>query len=269
MLEEKKYYDKNSGLIIFCKQKADNKYWDNHWENSGIKRLIKNPPKHRFFKKITLRYLKPPAKIIEGGCGMGDKVIRLSQAGYETYGIDFAEQSVIEIKKAYPYLNILVSDVKSLPFKDDFFDGYWSLGVIEHFFDGYDPILNEMERVIKKGGFLFLTFPMMSPFRKRKAYKGKYLQVANTKTIQENFYQYALNPESVIDKITSKGFSVESKQGFDSLKGIKDEINFLSVPIGLFIKKIPGLSSIIGVLFDKLLGNFFGHMMLIVFKKQT
>ena len=43
---------------------------------------------------------------------------------------------------------------------------------IEHFIDGYDAILSEMYRVIKEGGYLFLTVPSMSIIRKVKAALG-------------------------------------------------------------------------------------------------
>jgi len=54
------------------------------------------------------------------------------------------------------------SDVRKLNFPDHYFDGYWSLGVIEHFYKGYDEIIHKIYRVLHPGGFLFLTVPEMS-----------------------------------------------------------------------------------------------------------
>ena len=47
-------------------------------------------------------------------------------------------------------------------------DAYWSLGVIEHFFNGYKEIAEEANRILKNKGFIFLTFPSMNILRKQK-----------------------------------------------------------------------------------------------------
>ena len=94
--------------------------------------------------------------MLQGGCGLGDKVHSLDKVGFEAYGIDFAPNVVSMINENWPHLDVRQGDVRKLPFEDDFFDGYWSFGVIEHFFIGFDEILEEMARVIKPGGYLFL-----------------------------------------------------------------------------------------------------------------
>ena len=66
-------------------------------------------------------------------------------------------------------------DVRNLNFDDGFFDGYWSLGVIEHFYEGYERIIKEVNRVIKRNGFVFLTFPSLSFLRKFKSKWGLYV----------------------------------------------------------------------------------------------
>ena len=53
-----------------------------------------------------------------------------------------------KIKLHWPQLDVSYGDVRALEFEDDSFDGYWSLGVIEHFPDGYEDIGQEMTRVI-------------------------------------------------------------------------------------------------------------------------
>ena len=52
--------------------------------------------------------------------------------------MDFAEESVRRARLEYPGLDIREGDVRSLPFPAGHFDGYWSIGVIEHFWGGYD-----------------------------------------------------------------------------------------------------------------------------------
>jgi len=262
------YFDKINNRLIFCNQSADNQYWDKHWKDSGITSLFKNPPKHRTFKKITSKFLKPPAKILEGGCGMGDKVLALHNAQYESYGVDFAENTVHSILEHFPTLKISVDDVRKLNFENNFFDGYWSLGVIEHFYEGYNEIIKEISRVLKPNGYLFLTFPMMSVIRTYKAKHQKYKNFENEKNIKDNFYQFALDSDIVARDIESFGFQLKHSSGFDSLKGMKDEINLFNKILTTFIKHLPRLSSITGVLLDKLIGKQCGHMALMIFQKK-
>jgi len=260
-----KYFDKNNNRLIFCNQKANEKYWDCHWEEK-IKRILQNPPKHRFLTSITTKYLPLKSKILEGGCGMGDKVLALEKKGYESYGVDFASNTVKTIKKNYPDLKIEVADVKQLPFNDNFFDGYWSLGVIEHFFDGYDEILQEAKRVIKPQGYLFLTFPVMNLLRQYKAKHNKYCKITDSQKLKDNFYQFALNIQSVLINLKKYNFEIIDTLAIDSLKGLKDEIKILEKPLSLFIQKMPKMSIITGIISDKLIGKLFSHMALLICK---
>jgi len=63
--------------------------------------------------------------------------------------------------------------------------------VIEHFWEGYNEILKEAKRVLKPKGYLFLTFPYMSPLRKFRANLGLYrILDFNNKSKNDDFYQF-------------------------------------------------------------------------------
>ncbi len=117
-----------------------------------------------------------------------------------------------------------MGDVRNLPMKDESLDGYWSLGVIKHFYDGYDAILREIHRTIRKDGYLFLTFPHMSKLRQIKARKGLYEIWQGNGDLVADFYQFALNEHQVIEEFEGYGFKLIRKQDFDGVKGFKDEI---------------------------------------------
>ena len=169
----KVFYDKENNRLVYIGKAATSEYWDEHWlSNKDLKQIVTRGS--RFVVKITKKYLRKGSKILEGGCGIGDKVYTLQKAGYDAYGVDYAETTVKRVKELFPDLKIRVADVRRLPFEDGFFDGYWSLGVIEHFYEGYDEIALEMKRVLRKGGILFLTCPVMSPLRRLKAKMGLY-----------------------------------------------------------------------------------------------
>ena len=172
-------------------------FWDAHW---GIDDNIRDRilgTKDTLVSKITKRYLKPSdGTILEGGCGTGRCVASLSNNGYRVIGLDSAYKTVKTLNQYVPELDIVLGDVRKIPFPDKFFSGYLSLGVIEHFWEGYEALASEMFRVIKDKGYLFLTFPYMSPLRIIKGKLGLYKLWQNTST--KNFHQFALNSRSVI-----------------------------------------------------------------------
>ena len=98
--------------------------------------------------------------------------------------------------------------------------------MIEHFYDGYEDVLDEIYRVIKDRGYLFLVFPYMSFFRKLKAVLGFY-PLWHSAHRHGNFYQFALNAHSVISDFRNKGFVLVKALPLDGIKGIKDEMMFI------------------------------------------
>ena len=120
-----------------------------------------------------------------------------------------------------------IQDVRKLNFPNNFFDGYWSLGVIEHFWEGYHEIIKEAGRVIRPGGYLFLTLPYMSLLRKLKAKIGLYKKFQREKTNADQFYQFILDKNKTIKDVEQHKFRFILKYPYAATKGIKDEISLL------------------------------------------
>lgn len=57
-------------------------------------------------------------------------------------------------------LSFKCENARNLSFNNDCFDFVYSISVIEHIYDGYMDALNEMLRVLKPGGYLYVTFPV-------------------------------------------------------------------------------------------------------------
>jgi len=262
-----KLYDKVNKRLVMFEKSASRQFWDEHWQSDNLSEAIKSGENNRFVKKFTTKFLNPSSKVLEGGCGIGQNVYGLQKWGYDAFGVDFAEQTINKTKQCFPDMKISVQDVKRLNFPDSFFDGCWSLGVIEHFFDGYDEILKEAYRVIKPGGYLFLTFPYMSPLRKFKAKLGMYGNL-KPETRKDNFYQFIFDVKQIKESARTHGFQFVLQQPFDAVKGLKDEISLLRPVLHkLYNSKnivAKGVRRSISILFSWL----FGHVILLILQKN-
>lgn len=265
-----RFYDRvNKRLVYIGRNQATPDFWEQYWHENNIQTIFKNPPKHRVVIWFTKKYLPLGAKILEGGCGTGEVVLALDKAGFEVYGVDFAQETIKVTRENWPSLKVFSGDVRFLPFADNFFDGYWSRGVIEHFYHGYEDIMNEMWRVIRAGGYLFLTFPAMSSLRKRKAEKNQYLLFDEAGAELDKFYQFALDPDEVSDTFEKRGFRLVMKRGQGSLTGLKKEYKSFK-PVARFLSKLPlGAWGKFNAICDPVWGNFSGHGCLLILKKSS
>lgn len=160
---------------------------------------------HAPFIADEIKGLKKKSKILEAGCGIGYWVFWLAEQGHEALGIDISDKA-ISIAKNYSKKNhinncsFLNADVRSIPFKENYFDYIFSFGVIEHFRDPL-PILFEFYRVLKPGGKIFVSVPNLYSFHSLKrsvvtllglwrvGYEKSYSQFAMEKTIESSGFK--------------------------------------------------------------------------------
>jgi SAM-dependent methyltransferase len=215
--------------LAFFEEKATSGFWDKHWNTDNLATKIRACKTDSVFIPVVKKHLPKNSLVLEGGCGQAYIVNALEYNGYKAIGIDYAEKTVSAIKDALPELDVRVGDVRELPLNNNELDGYISAGVIEHFWEGYNPIISEMARTIKKGGYLFVSFPYMSFLRKAKAFLHLYSR--STKGLLDDyastFYQFALNHKHVEKDLADKGFSVVERIKYDGIKGFKDEVLLL------------------------------------------
>ena len=264
------FYCTTKDNIVFVKEEASSSYWDNLWneEANWIERYTKGISLRGSFVKLFQRYLPKGASVLEAGCGRGQFVYALSHNGYDVLGVDYAEKTVAILNKKLPELKVTLGDVTDLrDIADASYDAYYSGGVIEHFWDGYDSIVSEAHRVLKQGGHLFITFPFMSAARKR--IKTSLPQWTESRAPQ-GFYQYALDPDKVIKAISSKGFQLIHRKSRNGAKGFTD--SYPTFPVISSIQKWNNkslFSRIIKRSTSKLLAIIgFGHTIELVFVKQ-
>ena len=116
-------------------------------------------PGEEVFSPKLLELAKKSSKILEIGVGKGRMVNVLRNGGVisEFHGIDITE-NVTDSETIG-----VIGDARALPYPDNTFDLVYSLGVIEHFPETYESVL-EQARVVKKGGHVLITTPHLSIF---------------------------------------------------------------------------------------------------------
>jgi 2-polyprenyl-3-methyl-5-hydroxy-6-metoxy-1,4-benzoquinol methylase len=111
-----------------------------------------------FYAKYAdhLRPSRPGARALDVGCGVGQVVARLAEAGFEAWGVDVSEPNIARARKFSE--RCLFYDGRSLPFPDRHFASVGALNVLEHV-DEPEVFIGELVRVVEPGGRIVLSSP--------------------------------------------------------------------------------------------------------------
>lgn len=95
-------------------------------------------------------------RVLDVGCGTGDRLDVFRNKGFETYGIETSDSA--HYAKEYLRLNVSKGDLFSARFPDGFFDLVTLYNVLEH---THDPsrVCTEIHRILKDDGFLIIQVP--------------------------------------------------------------------------------------------------------------
>ncbi len=114
--------------------------------------------RHRFVIEMLEAAVPRGAKVLDVGCGTGEMAARLSELGYEVWGVDIADPMIRHAAQRYGSCRFRVGDIEHIPFDDDTFDAVVCLGVIEYLPDD-GQALTEIRRVLKPGGNAIVSTP--------------------------------------------------------------------------------------------------------------
>lgn len=126
------------------------------------------PEKH--IPWIISLFEKSKAKnILDLGCGYGRNLLYIAKfKEFSLYGIDRSKAGLDLLKKrakSLKNIHLKCGDIfKRLPYKDNFFDGIVSIDTIHHTKQSdISTAVKEIERVLKQGGYLYLTVAKKRP----------------------------------------------------------------------------------------------------------
>lgn len=159
-----------------------------------------------FYAKYTdfLRPARPGARVLDVGCGAGQVVGRLTEAGFEAHGVDVSEPNIERARRFSSRCQFY--DGKHLPFPDGHFASVGALNVLEHV-EEPEAFVPELVRVAEPGGRVLISSPnflRVLGFRdyhpRMRGVRNKWL---NWRRLQEKLRQMKHEPETVrFDRMT-------------------------------------------------------------------
>jgi SAM-dependent methyltransferase len=127
------------------------------WNKEHLSGIWKGPYSLEFFD----RYVTPPARILDAGCGVGRYTIPLVMREYDVMGVDISRFAITKLDNARLSRNmqmgLAAADVCHLPFRDNTFDAVVAFGVLQHLLEEErSAVLSEFGRVLVPGGTIII-----------------------------------------------------------------------------------------------------------------
>lgn len=172
--------------------------WDYIFSKRG--KIFHEP--HPDMERISKLFIEKGVKrVLDLGCGTGRHLIILLKEGFEVYGMD-ASPKAIEIAREWlirknKYIDLHINRMENrFPYEDDFFDAIISIQVIHHnLIKDIISTVKEIERILKKEGVIFITFPVLGTGSKLDSWelkeieKGTYIpQKGQEKGLPHHFF---------------------------------------------------------------------------------
>lgn len=190
-----------------------------HWWYKGLRDLV-------FYSIQRALDTKPEARILDAGCGTGFLTKSLEKYGI-SFGIDISD-TAMELCRKRGAKRIVKGSVSALPYRDDSFNLVLLLDVLGHKAIDEAQAINEIYRVLKKGGILIINVAahdyLWRNYDERWYWKHRYskaelrdkLEKNKFKTITISYRCTFLFPLLLFLKFTSGSFS--KKRYIDDLK---------------------------------------------------
>jgi dolichol-phosphate mannosyltransferase len=147
----------------------DPQNWDEYWNKSScteskIYNIIASLYRNLVIKKRLNRYVTKTFNLgdnlLHAGCGSGQVDLDIQNLMNIT-AIDISKVALDRYSRnIYKSRNITHGSIMNMPFENDYFEGIYNLGVMEHFSeDEIIRILSEFKRVLKINGKVLLFWP--------------------------------------------------------------------------------------------------------------
>lgn len=218
------------------------------WDEGDIENLLASCEIDGLLPYIN-KYFPKKTRVLESGCGLGRYVRYMQDRDWDMTGLEIDRDAVVAVKKYWPDLKIIKGDSANSPFKDSYFEGIISLGVIEHWTEGPSEPLKEMYRTLKPGGIALITVPCLNTIRKLKhqAWWNERKQRETWKSWRNSgepkpnrlnkgykffthpaygeFFEYRFTTDEFRDEVKKAGFKVIEHRPSAIIDGVYHELN--------------------------------------------
>lgn len=208
------------GSIGYYTHRPEEDLWSERWAAASFEHLLAVAATSELTRFLERR-IQRGERLLEAGCGLGQYVRYFSDRGVAATGVDLSEVAIERHRERWPDSDVLVADLAALPFADESFDVYLSLGVIEHYRDCGAAILQEARRVLADGGLLLLSVPYANLSRRllRRRIEARQAQLVSEGA---SFYQYALEERALDGILLANGFETRERSYYDPGRGVRD-----------------------------------------------
>ncbi|MFZ5354864.1 MAG: class I SAM-dependent methyltransferase [Bacillota bacterium] len=152
-------------------------FWENVWAESEAKDYKKYINLGSNYKFIDIFKENNISHVCDAACGFGKYSAICSSNSFKVSGFDISERSVDLTKTMLEDLNLqvgsyIVCSITDIKYEDECFDGVIAHAVIDHLtFQEANNALNELFRITKKNGLIYLSFDGFEDEDKRFRYE--------------------------------------------------------------------------------------------------
>ncbi len=113
-----------------------------------------NYPFYRFaLEWLIYSHIRCGYVLLDAGCGGKGSSISRTPEDSEVIGIDVIKKNILASKQLCPGMKYVLGDLTALPFRENAFNGTFSIDVLEHV-RHKKKVITELSRTTKKGGFM-------------------------------------------------------------------------------------------------------------------
>jgi len=158
--------------------------------------------------ELLLDWLPHEGPILEAGCGLARWVVFLRAKGYAVVGLDVSQETLRRARQHARDIPLITGDIAHMPFSDNTFAAVLSFGVVEHCERDTQAPFQEMRRVLRKNGLLFLAVPCTNLLRRMLVHPYIRMQnrVRRTRGVELVFDEYRYSRTELKKLVVQNGF---------------------------------------------------------------
>ncbi len=145
-------------------------------------------------------------RLIDVGCGMGYFMDLARSKGWEAMGVEISESAFSHARNKLR-LDVIKGDLSGANFKEEYFDAATLWNALDQIYDPRSTLI-ELNRVLKRGGYIFIRVPNIDfhlmLFKLWKKLKPRLADIGKAPAV---FHLYSFDKASIKKLLESTGFS--------------------------------------------------------------